>query len=298
MVQIDDAILATTNVSPGKIAMGEGEAGPRTQTLTVTNSGASPVTYDLSSVNALSTGGVITPSFWEGDADVAFSAPSLTVPAGGKASVKATIAPATEPEFGQYGGYIVLTPQGGGQVYRVPFAGFVGDYQGIQVLTSGGNGFPWLTRMTACSKFLGLECVVGGSFANRPAGETYTLGTVAGLPDVPYFLIHFEHHAERLQAIIRDAATGSPVHPVFNKAIDDEYLPRNSTSTGAFAFWWDGSRIHSNGSNGNGNDKNMTKPVPDGQYVVEVRVLKANGNASNPAHWESWTSPVITLDRP
>ena len=193
----------------------------------------------------------------------------------------------------------MLTPQGGGQVYRVPFAGFVGDYQGIQVLTSGGNnGFPWLTRMTACSKLLGLECVVGGSFSNRPAGETYTLGTVAGLPDVPYFLIHFEHHAQRLQAVIRDAATGSPVHPVFNKAIDDEYLPRNSTSTGAFAFWWDGSRIHSNGSNGNGNDKNMTKPVPDGKYVVEIRVLKANGNASNPAHWESWTSPVITLDRP
>ena len=191
MLQIDDAILATTNVTPGKIAIGEGEAGPRTQTLTVTNSGASPVTYDLSSVNALSTGGVITPSFWEGDATVAFSSPSLTVPAGGKASVKATIAPATGPQYGQYGGYIVLTPQGGGQVYRVPFAGFVGDYQGIQVLTSGGsNGFPWLTRMTACSKLLGLECVVGGPFSNRPAGETSALGTVrfAGRAVFPHSL--------------------------------------------------------------------------------------------------------------
>ena len=34
---------------PGKISLGEGEAGPRTQMLTITNSGASPVTYDLSS---------------------------------------------------------------------------------------------------------------------------------------------------------------------------------------------------------------------------------------------------------
>ena len=58
------------------------------------------------------------------------------------------------------------------------------------------------------------------------------------------------------------------------------------------------SRIHSNGSNGNGYTKDMTKPVPDGKYVVEMRVLKANGNASNPAHWEYWTSPVITIDRP
>ncbi len=56
---------------------------------------------------------------------------------GGTATVTATIHPASGPINGQYGGYIVFTPQGGGQVYRVPFAGFVGDYQGIQVLTSG-----------------------------------------------------------------------------------------------------------------------------------------------------------------
>ena len=30
MLDIDDAILATTRIEPGKIAVGEGEAGPRT----------------------------------------------------------------------------------------------------------------------------------------------------------------------------------------------------------------------------------------------------------------------------
>ncbi len=33
-------------------------------------------------------------------------------------------------------------------------------------------------------------------------------------------------------------------------------------------------------------------------YLVKVLVLKALGDRSNPAHWETWTSPVITINRP
>jgi minor extracellular serine protease Vpr len=36
----------------------------------------------------------------------------------------------------------------------------------------------------------------------------------------------------------------------------------------------------------------------NGDYIIEVRVLKALGDAGNPDHWESWTSPVITIERP
>jgi hypothetical protein len=116
--------------------------------------------------------------------------------------------------------------------------------------------------------------------------------------DIPYFLIHFEHQVEKLQATIYHAGSGAPVHPVFNKGIDEEYLPRNSTATGFFAFGWDGSRIHSNGYNGKGYTKDLTKRLPDGEYVVEIKALKANGDAGNPDHWETWTSPVIAIDRP
>jgi hypothetical protein len=38
--------------------------------------------------------------------------------------------------------------------------------------------------------------------------------------------------------------------------------------------------------------------VPDGQDKLVVKVLKALGDANNPAHWEMWTSPTITIDRP
>lgn len=269
MLDIDDSILATTAITPSKIATGEGEAGAFVQKLTIQNNGSSTVTYNLSYVNALSTEGVLTvDDWWDSDATVDFSASSITVKAGKKATVTATINPATYPVNGQYGGYIVFTPQGDGQAYSVPFAGFVGDYQGIQVLTHP-FGLPLLT--------------------DQFGDETVTTFTLES-GDLPYILIHFEHQVRVFQVRIFNA-DGTPVHPAHNFAIYQEFLPRNSTTTGYFAFAWDGTRRQSNGNN-------KVKVVPDGQYYLVVEVLKANGDPNNPAHWETWTSPVITIDRP
>jgi hypothetical protein len=79
---------------------------------------------------------------------------------------------------------------------------------------------------------------------------------------------------------------------VFSNFDEDEYVGRSLTATGFFAFAWDGTRAHSNGNN------SLRKFVPDGSYVVTLRVLKALGDPSNPAHWETWASPVVTIDRP
>ncbi|MEW6086194.1 MAG: S8 family serine peptidase [Chloroflexota bacterium] len=275
MLDIDDSILSTTTITPAKIATGEGAAGPFVQTLTLKNTGASTVTYDLSFVNALSTGGVITPTFFSSNASVTFSASSVAVSAGGTSTVTATINPATGPVNGQYGGYIVFTPQGGGQVYRVPFAGFVGDYQGIQMLTPTPFNFPALGWTPD-----------GTNFGFASPGDTFTMQGF----DVPYILIHFDHQVQVFQVEIRKS-NGQRVHPVFSDIFYEEYLPRNSTSTGFFAFAWDGTRLHNNG-----NDK--VKVVPDGEYYFIVKALKANGDANNPAHWETWTSPVMNIDRP
>ena len=68
----------------------------------------------------------------------------------------------------------------------------------------------------------------------------------------------------------------------------DEYLPRNSTATGFYAFPFDGKTAAGN----------KVYTVPDGTYVIKLSVLKALGDASNPAHWEYWTSPTFTIDRP
>jgi minor extracellular serine protease Vpr len=285
LVDIDDAILATVDVTPGKLAMGESEAGPQTRTLTITNNGSSAVTFDMSHAPALVTGPKNPANFpavttFNAPATATFSAASVTVPAGGTATVNVTItapAAAGAVNLGQYGGYVVLTPQGGGQTYRVPYAGFIGDYQALRVLAPIGNSqLPWLTRL------------VNGSFVNQPNGATYTM--VGG--DIPIFIAHFDHHATRYEFQIVDAASGVPVHDVFNKFDEANFVGRNLSATTFFSFEWDGTRAHSNGSS------ELRKTVPDGSYRVILRVLKALGDANNPAHWETWTSPVVTIDRP
>jgi len=198
----------------------------------------------------------------------------VTVPSGGSASFSVTIAAnAGLPDRSLYGGYIVLTAQGSGVVHRVPYAGFKGDYQSTVVLTPTANGFPWLAQR------------VGSSYVNQPAGGTYTMvGT-----DVPYFLMHLDHLSRRIRLEAFDAVTGKSWHRVS----DDEFVTRNSTPGGFFAFTWDGTTFA-----GKGKNASQQYTVPNGQYVVKVSVLKALGDESNPAHWETWTSNVITIARP
>ncbi len=270
MLDIDDAILATTRIVPGKLSLGESEAGAAVRKLAISNRANFDVTYDVSFVNALSTGGTITPSFTTSDATVTFSESSITVPAHGEVCLESTITAPTGPNQGQYGGYIVLTPQDGGQTYRVPYAGFIGDYQSIVVLMPTANGFPWLAKLS------------GTIFTNQPSGATYTL---VG-QDVPQFLVHLEHQPQRFRLDVRDAVTGKKWH----KILDERFFGRNSTSSSFFAFVWDGTTFSGSGK--------KTFTVPDGQYIVTLSVLKALGEEHNPAHTEVWESPLVTIDRP
>ncbi|HXW09881.1 MAG TPA: S8 family serine peptidase, partial [Steroidobacteraceae bacterium] len=279
MVDIDDAILATTRIEPAKLALGESQAGPATRTLTIRNDGDAAVTYDLSHVPALSTGpNTFTPAFVTGFATVAFSAPSVTVPAKGSASVDVTItANAGLADLSQYGGYLVLTPQGGGQVYRVPYAGLKGDYQAKPVFT---GGFPFLGRLTACSLVRDLDCYVGGSYTVPAAGTVYSMTNAF---NVPQLLVHLDHQVRLFRVEIFDS-NGKAWHREYN----EDYVGRNSTATGFFTFALDGVTTAGN--------KSYT--LPEGTYTAKVSVLKALGDAANPAHWETWTSPAFVIDRP
>ena len=261
--------------------MGESEFGPRTYTVRVSNQASSSVTYNLSHTSALANGpntgtASYATSYLNSPANISFSTPTITVPAGGSATFDVTIdANAALANRGIYGGYVVLTPQGGGAIYRVPFSGMKGDYQTTQVLTPTSNGFPWLAQLNAA----------GTSYLNRPTGATYTM---AG-SDIPYFLLHLDHLSRRIRLEAFDAVTGKSWHRVS----DDEYVTRNSTPGGFFAFAWDGTTF-----TGKGKNASQQYTAPNGQYVVKVSVLKALGDENNPAHWETWTSPTITIARP
>jgi subtilisin family serine protease len=259
MVDIDDAILATTKITPGKLSLGEGEAGPQAVMLTVENNGPDAVTYDLSYVSAVATTGTWSGDlgYWLSNEYVDLGAASVTVPAGGTAMVNATVYPPSGPDLGTYGGYIVFTPQGGGQTYRVPYAGFVGDYQALPVLDANPFGLPWLM-----------------------GGPSYTMDG----GDYPEFWVNLGRQVRKLRMEVFDANTGKAWH----RAFDLEYVARNSNYNFINSYVWDGTTT-------NGKKVNV---VPDGEYVVVLSVQKALGEDDNPDHWETWTSPVITIDRP
>ncbi len=287
MLDIDDAILAQVEVTPGKLALGESAGGPTTRQLEIWNRSRNAVTYELSYVNALSTSGsTFAPSFNTSDASVSFSSGSVSVPAQTKVTFSATITPSTGPLKGVYGGYIVLTPQGGaGQTYRVPFAGFIGDYQSIAAVTPTANGFPWVARLTACNPVLvrGLQCHdAAGTYANAPGG-TFTM---ADAFNVPQLLVHLDHQVRRMKVEVVHATTGRAWHLAF----DLEHMARSSGSASFFAFPFNG--VTTNGAG------TRTFVVPDGTYVFKISAAKAGGDPRNPAHWENLTTSQFTIDRP
>src|SRR6266511_3365246 len=289
LAQVVDAVTTPAWVTPSKISLGEGGGGAAQ--LTVTNSGAVPVTYDLSDITTIGTGpagGVYPFNFaYVGRSNTAtFSSSSVTVPAGGSSTVNVNIAAGAWPARSLYGGYVVLTPRGGGVILRVPYVGFMGDYQSLPVLTGANCGLPAVFQLRA-----GVSdgCLGAGISRLGASGATFTLQG----RDFPILFFHLNHQVRRLNLQVLKA-DGSAVHPVFNYVDQEQYLARNSTATGFFEIDWDGMRSHDNGG-GNGDHR---KAVPNGTYILKLSVLKALGNESNAADWETFTSPPITLARP
>ncbi len=289
LAQIVDAVSTPAWVSPSKISLGEGTGGA--SQLTVTNGGTAPVTYDLSEVTTVGTGpsAMVYPfnfSYLPGTNTATFDSSSVTVPAGGSEAVNVNIQAGAWRDKSLYGGYVVLTPRGGGVTLRVPYVGFFGDYQSLPVLTAANCGLPAVFQVRAGS---GDTCLGAGISRLGTAGATFTLRG----SDIPILLFHLNHQVRKLNIQVFKA-DGSAVHPVFNYVTQQDFLGRNSTAITFFEFDWDGTRSQDSGG-GNGDHR---KAVPNGRYILKLSVLKALGDASNSADWETFTTPPITLARP
>lgn len=289
MIDIVAAVQNRVTVTPSAISFAE-KAGAHTERLVLKNRSNVPLIYRPAHLAGPSaTGSIYSPSFNTAAATVSFSHSQITLPARGEAILTVTITPPTGlAAKSLYGGYIFLNPVGAGIKMNVPYVGMVGGYQAIQVLTPAAPGFPLLGRLN----------VAGTAFDILPGGGTFTLQG----NDVPQILAHFEHGAQAYEMVILDAATNAPIHSKFNRADYGEYLPRNSSANGFFAIPWDGTRITKYKNEDIYGNKipvpSEFQAVPNGQYKLQIRVLKPTGNRHNPADWETWTSPVITLARP
>jgi hypothetical protein len=273
MLKIDDAVLATSTLKPGKLSLGEG-SGPIAQRITIRNNGRTSMTYTLSHAPALSNGPqIFTPSFLTGFADVAFSAPSVTVGPGDSRSVSVTVTPnAGLPDKSIYGGYVVVTDSAR-KVLRVPYAGFKGDYQTIQILNEANLPAP----------FQGSPLLLDGK--GKVVAPDHAAFTLKG-DDQPAVAFHMDLQARRLTLEVIDSGGKT-----LGRATDIEFMPRNATSTGVFVLSWDGTFMP--GQNGK-----KVKIAADGQYTLRLSAEKPLADKNNPAHVESWTSPSLTIHRP
>ena len=278
MLDVMAAIQTRQFVLPSQISTGESAAGPRVQTLTIRNDAASPVEYTLghtagvaagpNAANAAATTWVIG-GFFDSPASVQFSSPTVTVPAKGTATVTVTIeANAALVDRGVYGGYVTLTPTGpGATALVVPYAGFKGDYQTTTLLRASTAGYPWLATMN------------GTTPTNCPTGCSFTMADANSRPNV---VLQLAHHARTLKLEAFDAVSGESRGTI----IEDAYVGRNSSpaTTAFFAYPWNG--------------ETSMGTQPNGDYTIRLSVLKPLGDAANPADWETWTSPVLTIARP
>jgi minor extracellular serine protease Vpr len=275
MLRIADAVRATTRIEPGSLSLGETEAGSVTRTVRLKNLGGSDVTYDLSSEAAVATGPyTFNLMYFSASSVVAFSvggtpATSVVVPANSTVALEVTVQPVSGlPQGSLFGGYVALTPREGGLPLHIVYSGFKGDYQSITALVPTPNQFPWLTQFN------------GVGYVRRPDGATYTMSG----EDTPSLLVHLDHAVRRLVVTVEDAVTATPWH----RAFEIEYMGRNASSNSAFILSWDGVTVSGK----------KTYTVPNGTYVLRLSVLKALGDAANPAHWETWVSPPVTVARP
>jgi subtilisin family serine protease len=296
MLDIDDAIQATTTVTPSEFALGEGTAA-KVVSLTIANSSAADVTYTLSHTPALATGGsTFAPGAFGSFAAVAFSSSSVVVPAAEARNVDVTITPPSG-NLRVYGGHVVVTT-GDGTRYRVPYAGIVGDYQAIQVLATGGcalSPFPGIFKRggeTVCTSPAppAVPTKLDIAVTRQPEGTTFN---VEDRNDRPVILYHRAHQSRRLEIRAVDAATNESYLVAFS-----DYVSRNAANgisfvNGGFStYTWDGKRIFTNTAG-----KLHRKELPDGAYKLQIVVTKALAEEGNAAHTETWTSPTVVIAR-
>ncbi|HEX4815437.1 MAG TPA: S8 family serine peptidase, partial [Nonomuraea sp.] len=265
LMDIYEAIVATADVTPSKLSLGEGTAeNPKAVTLTIANKGTADVTYNLSHAAArATTASTFTPTGMATAATVTFGASSVVVPAGGTATVNATITPPTS-QGRIYGGYLVLTPTSDATQLLVPYAGFSGDYQAIQVLAAGGcaaSPFPGIFKLggeTACTPTTKLDVAV----TRQAAGAVFNIEEAT---DRPVILYHRAHQSRRLEIRAVDATTNES----FLVASSD-YLSRNAAngisivSGGFSAYTWDGKAIFQSASG-----RVQRRELPSGPYKLQ-----------------------------
>ena len=297
LIQVDEAILADVEAEPGMIQLGQQLAGETTtHTVTLTNEGDTEQTFAVSSENAIATVGTANEFYYSGAAaDVALSAESVTVPAGGSATVDVTITSPAADEDGLgalFGGYVRFT--GDAEDHSVAFGGSAHDLQTVEVLADitladeAGDPvpveMPALLKLASCQYFLGIDCEdPDGSWSFVDAGTVYSMED----GDVPSVGIHFEHQARKMVWTAYEANADGTKGESLGVVKELDYLSKSGGRNSIGVWTWDGKVIGDNGAR---------VEVPSGSYIIDLEVTKASAfNDDREPGTETWTSPYFEI---
>ena len=274
MANVVKAIETPVTVSPSSLALGETLVGGFTQTLTLKNTSNQPVIYALSHEDVINSTNPVSAAPSYGETEVTFSAASVTVPAGGSATVGVTIvAPPDQFSNGtMYGGYLNFASEQA--TLRVPYMGFQGDYQAVKGLTQGALFY----------------VDEKNNLYRQPANALFVLED----GDLPTIGWNQAYPMQRLEVDLLDGNTLLPVFRNANNIITFPGVGRNTSATVFNTFTWDGSFKNAQLENG----LPVTKTVGNGRYAFRIRALKMLGQESNPAHWETFISVPFFILKP
>ena len=208
--------------------------------------------------------------------------------------VTVTLTPPAGPNLGVYGGYIRIT---GDRTYRVPYAGFRGNYQSIQVLAPGGCQavpFPAIFREggeTICSPATPTTAAIKLDVLYTPQapGATFNVEEHA---DRPVIFYHRAHQSRRLEITAINQLTNESYPLAAADFVSRNAANGTTASSGSFsAYRWDGKYLATNGGRVN------RREAPVGTYVLRITVTKANELGDTTVTNETWTSPPLHITR-
>lgn len=283
LIHVDKAITSTSRVSPSKLSTGQSADGAFTQTMTLTNGTGAPRTWATSHEDAVTSATAWDegrlqnqPDFTQEETQVTFSAQSVTVPAGGSATVDVTIVPSVDtPNTATYSGFLQFTS--GAQVVQVPFAGIKGDWSDAPTLLGDDSDYPPKSGVLyGCNEWVDRLCVDDMlSFGEMDPEEplSYQEGYY---PAVVYML--GTQPASVTVAVLKADDNGKPIEKTEQVANVERDPWRSPEGNGSA---WDGQWV-----DGRTGDVDV---AAEGQYALRLYVV----NNDSPAQTVTWTSPAF-----
>ncbi|WP_026923138.1 S8 family serine peptidase [Glycomyces arizonensis] len=268
VIDVMAALGAEGALSPSGVNVGDG-TGPRTFTFELTSRSWSTVTYRMRHQMAIATTGDIRDTGFDvAESSVKFEPETVELRPGATAAVTVTVTPSAElPEGSVFGGRVVAEPEDGGVPLAAAYSGYFGDYLAIPVLEH-----PEYPKLGVA---IGEDSETGEvDYRDLKDGETFS---IAG-GELPSAMIYLNHAPAAMELSVEHVDTGEVVEWHRERFLGRSPGPDDTLVIDLAEF-----------------DEAVPGVLEPGQWRVEVRVLKALGDASNQDHWEQWTSPAFTL---